>query len=233
MRVSPARLAACAVALLAFAEGGCGYRTRRDIQRDYARTQLPAPLAPRAATAAPARPLAVRILVDEDYRSEILRWSDRVQAQIARANQVLEPQFGVRLVVKELRPWSRTGRGKALGATLADLEAEEPGGDVDWVVGFVSSTGMISGAPEQIGMARYFGTHLVLRGMVDSAEGERYRRTLDALPEAERDALLRERELHRETAVFLHEWAHTLGAIHEKDPESLLNPHYAPTARAF
>src|SRR5512132_1619772 len=107
-----ARLAACALAVFAFAQGACTYRTRKDIQRDYAKTQLPAPLAPRASAAEPARPLAVRVLADEDYRSEILRWSARIEAQIARANQVLEPQFGIRLVVKELRPWSRSGRGR-------------------------------------------------------------------------------------------------------------------------
>ncbi|BDG01889.1 hypothetical protein [Anaeromyxobacter oryzae] len=208
------------------------WRTKADIQRDYARTLAPARLATAPAAAA-VRALPVRIYVADDYRAETLRWRERIEAQLARANQILEAQFGVRLVAKETLPWARSGRETGLAAALGDLVAKDPAADVEWVVGFVSSSELFSGSHEQLGMARIFGRHLVLRGVISTDEAAALRETLDALSDRERDALLRERQLHRETAVFLHEWAHTLGAFHERDDESILSPRYHPSAAAF
>ena len=42
----------------------------------------------------------------------------------------------------------------------------------------------------------------------------------------EREALFRERRLHKETAVFLHEWAHTLGAFHDRTVDWLMSRTY-------
>ncbi|HEX9578985.1 MAG TPA: hypothetical protein VF993_14625, partial [Myxococcales bacterium] len=50
----------------------------------------------------------------------------------------------------------------------------------------------------------------------------------------DREALGRERRLHKETAVLLHEWAHTLGALHEETPrESLMTPRYDQAQSSF
>ncbi|MGZ6123653.1 MAG: hypothetical protein ACXWLR_01765, partial [Myxococcales bacterium] len=49
----------------------------------------------------------------------------------------------------------------------------------------------------------------------------------------EREGLARERRVHKEVAVFLHEWAHTLGAFHERSPDWLLSPMYDTAQSAF
>ncbi len=219
--------------MLSVVGSSCGFRTKADIQRDYARTLEPAPLAHAAAPPETARELPVRILVDEDYRAEILRWRERILAQVERANRVLEAQFGVRLAVKAIQPWPRSGRKQPLASALADLLAADAGDGVDWVIAFVSSSELFSGSHEQLGMAPMFGRHLVLRGMVSFEEGEAVTRALDALSEAERDNLLRDRQLHREAAVLLHEWGHTLGAFHERSNDSLMSPRYDRSQAAF
>jgi hypothetical protein len=42
-----------------------------------------------------------------------------------------------------------------------------------------------------------------------------------------------ERRLHRETVAFLHEWAHTAGAVHECDNKWIMSETYRVTASGF
>src|SRR5258706_10226731 len=84
-----------------------------------------------------------------------------------------------------------------------------------------------------LGMARLFGHHFVLRGLHDPAEVEAIARGFGELPQNERDALVNERKQHKEVVIFLHEWGHTLGAIHERSPSSIMNPSYAATQSHF
>ncbi len=109
----------------------------------------------------------------------------------------------------------------------------DPAADVDWVLGFVASLDVFSAAQEQLGIAPYFGRHLVLRGMFSAAETDAIDRALNLLSESERTSLARERRLHKETAVLLHEWAHTLGAFHERSPRWLMSPIYDTSQSAF
>src|SRR5205823_11424793 len=85
----------------------------------------------------------------------------------------------------------------------------------------------------QIGIAQLFGRHLVLRGMFSAAETDALNRALNLLASEYREALGRERRLHKETAVLLHEWAHTLGALHENPRESLMTPTYDVAQSSF
>jgi len=216
-----------------------GCRTATDVQRDYAQTLRPreveaAPVAgPDAPLPGPARILRVRIYADADYQAQTLRWRDRVLGQLGRANKVLEAQFRVRLEAEPVRAWSRPDRAGGLDKALADLAATDPARDVDWVIGLVSSLPIFSESHEQLGMAYFFGRHFVLRGMDSLAEAEQLERALDKLAADERESLLRERRLHKETAVLLHEWAHTLGAFHERSPDWLMAPAYEVRQAAF
>src|SRR6185436_15638797 len=70
------------------------------------------------------------------------------------------------------------------------------------------------------------GRHFILRGMA-SADDAAALKTLDLLDPAEREQIYSRRKWHKETAVFLHEWLHTLGAIHSSNPERLTNPSYS------
>ncbi|HEY6003992.1 MAG TPA: matrixin family metalloprotease [Anaeromyxobacter sp.] len=230
----PRRAAIATLLASGIAAQGCGmFRTQKDVQRDYAKTLQPAPMPEAAAPPATVRELSVRIYADDDYRADLIRWRARIDAQLERANRVIEAQLAVRLVPRSIEAWPHSGRAKKLSESLSDLVEAQPGADADWVIGFVSSSEVFSGSHEQLGMAQAFGRYFVLRGMVSFEEGDAFRRALDKLPDAERDALLHERELHRETAVLLHEWGHTLGAFHERAPDTLMSSMYGRSSSAF
>lgn len=223
------------VAWLALA-AACGWRTEKDVQRDYARALRPAEVeAPAAAAsgAPAARVFRVRAYVDRDYQAQTLRWRQRVADQVSRANRVIEAQFGARLELVDVRDWPRTDRVDELRAALAELATLDAGGDVDWVIGFLSSLPVLTATHDQLGMAYYFGRHLVLRGMDSVVEAQHAQTNLDKLSAAEREDLLQRRRAHKETSVLLHEWAHTLGAFHERDPEWIMSPLYDKSQAGF
>jgi len=204
-----------------------GCRTVEDMQRDYAKKITPTGVgATPVADTVPEkalRPMKVRVWVDGDFQRQTLRWEDRILAQFDRANRVLIPQFGVRLDVVEVKPWDNTP-GDSLDVHLRALRARDDGQGVDWVVGYVSSVERVATSHDQVGWASLFGKHWIARGMVSAAETDAIQRSLDKLSVSELDRVTRERRLHRETAVLLHEWAHTLGAIHERSPDWLMAP---------
>ena len=53
------------------------------------------------------------------------------------------------------------------------------------------------------------------------------------LSAAERGEIARQRRVHRETVMFLHEWGHTLGAGHECDDKWIMTPNYSLLESAF
>ena len=204
-----------------------GCRTVEDMQRDYAKKITPTGVgATPVADTVPEkalRPMKVRVWVDGDFQRQTLRWEDRILAQFDRANRVLIPQFGVRLDVVEVKPWDNAP-GDSLDVHLRALRARDDGQGVDCVVGYVSSVERVATSHDQVGWASLFGKHWIARGMVSAAETDAIQRSLDKLSVSELDRVTRERRLHRETAVLLHEWAHTLGAIHERSPDWLMAP---------
>jgi tetratricopeptide (TPR) repeat protein len=209
------------------------WKSPRDRQRDYAESLRPAPIGAQPRNSGPVRPLRVRVYADPEYQAQTPRWSDRIGAQIERADAAIQGEFGVRLEVESIRTWERAERFEGLDKALAELAAADPGADVDWVIGFAPALTFASAAHEQLGVGALFGRHLVVRGMFSLEETRALETALDKLPSEEREALLRERRLHKETAVLLHEWAHTLGAFHEHTPGSLMSPMYEPSQSGF
>ncbi len=160
-------------------------------------------LASRAA-AEPAPTFRIRILAARDYRAETLRYRQQLERLVAALNhRTSSPQ--VRFDLVEIRPWDRLSAQASLGELVEDLEKREPGADVDWVVGIASAVPLVP--TNNIGKARLFGKHFVLR----SAAFHHYSPTL----------------------VFLHEWAHTLGAVHVTEAGSLMLPSYDVRAQAL
>ncbi len=213
----------------------CGWHSRADRQRDLAMSFRPVRLRlPEAADAvAEVRTLHVRAWADEEYRAETGDWRAVITAQVRRASAILEPTFGVRLVV-DARPWARPDRSSDLGAALDALEELDTGDDADWVVGFVGSLReQESDSPRiEMGRAMLFRPHFVLRA-TESRWNAELVASFDALTPEEREALARERRLHEETSIFLHEWAHTLGAVHECPEKSLMHAGYSLLASSF
>jgi tetratricopeptide (TPR) repeat protein len=229
------RAGAATLALALGLLAGC--RTTEDMQRDYAQTLTPkrvdAPVVADNEAPKQIREYKIRAYADSDYQRQSLNWSEGIDAQITRANRVLEAQFGVRLVLKEVKRWSRSGQADSIDGALAQLVALDSAEDVDWVVGFVSSLEVFAATQEQLGRAEIPGHHLVLRGMFSLAEVEALNATLDRLSPQERDNVTRERRLHKQTVVLLHEWAHTLGAFHERSSEWIMSPIYDAKQTSF
>jgi len=220
--------------LLVLLAAACTFPTPRQQQRAHADSLRPAPVKTSSAPLGPIRKLRVRAYADAGYRAQTPRWNARIEEQISRATSLLVDQFGIELEVESIRPWSRgAGDAVSLQEALAALREMDPGGGADWVVGFAEPLRAFSATQEELGMACMFCRHFVVRGMFSAAETDAIDRALPMLSSEEREALGRERRLHKEVAVFLHEWAHTLGGFHERSPQGFLAPLYDPSQSAF
>ncbi|MFY0523034.1 tetratricopeptide repeat protein [Archangium gephyra] len=206
-----------------------------DYEREYARTLVPKRLenASQAPSSSPRRTLRVRVYADADYRSQVLRWEPGIEAQLRRATDVVEGQFGVVFEVDSTRKWDRAGGSQDLETALNQLEALDAGEDVDLVIGLVSALPIFTTSHHQLGVARPFGRHCILRGMDNPEEHKALLSVFTHLPDQERETLYRERKLHKETSVLLHEWAHTLGVFHVQDSHWMMHPSYEPAQAAF
>lgn len=214
---------------------GCAKRPV-DLEREYAKTLAPKrlePAPPPEPTSAPRRVLRVRVYADVDYRAQVLHWERGIASQLQRASDVVREPLGVVFELESTRPWQRTGREDSLGAPLTQLEALDPGEDVDLVIGLVSALPAFTTSHHQLGYARIFGRHCVLRGMENPEEHQQLMALFTHLPAAERDTLYKERKLHKETSVLLHEWAHTLGAFHVGDSRWMMSSTYDVSQAAF
>lgn len=199
-----------------------------DVQTTFARALKPVELRA-ASTATTADPLFLRVraYADSGYRAHADDWRDRIEQQVRRATAVLEGEFGVRLELESVRSWDRTRTDVEIRDALDELVRADPSFDVDWVVGFVGPLPEDRSASYDIlGIARPFGRHLVVRAMQTSGDLERIDEWYDELSPEDRSAFARARRVHRETAVFLHEWAHTLGAVHECDSSWIMSKRY-------
>jgi hypothetical protein len=192
----------------------------------------PAPISAPPGSRRPAqvRSLRLRAYADADYRAHAADWELRIRDQVRRANELLEVEFGIRFEV-EVRPWDRPRRGASLNEALRQLRSMERGG-ADAVVGFVGPIAEDAWR-DHLGLAGAFRTGFVLRAMLSPAEMMRLAIGYDTMSDAEREAMAEAWRLHRETVVFLHEWAHTQGAVHECDGKWIMAEQYRVTASGF
>lgn len=219
---------------------GC-VRNERDFQLEHARTLTPKQLGQPSPSAESAPPLAtqpprvftVRAWVDLDYQEQVLHWNERIAAQLAQASAVTKGALNVELKLVAIESWNHRSERAPLQTHLEALEQEDRAADVDLVLGFVSSLEIFTESQEKLGLARIQGRHAVLRAMDNAAEHQAIARVFTKLDEHERDTLYRERKLHKEITLLLHEWAHVLGAPHDLAGESLLNPSYAVQRTRF
>jgi tetratricopeptide (TPR) repeat protein len=222
---APLVLALCALSADA---GANPFTPGLDAQRRAAQSLMPAQIALPAPHTRPRNiaVLRIRFYADEDYRAGLFRWADRTKTQLDQLNQIVEPALGVRFEPEGFRRWHRESGSSDIFKMLDELEKLDPGPGVDLVVGFVSALPLVSTSMHEIGAARMLGRHFVLRGMA-SADEANMLKSLDLLDPSEREQIYSRRKWHKETAVFLHEWLHTLGAVHSSNPERLTNPAYS------
>lgn len=220
---------------------GC-FKNERYYQLEHARSLTPQqlegrPVATKATVPAlapqPPRVFKVRAWVDLDYQAQVLHWNERVTSQLARASELTRAALNVELKLVSIESWNHRSERAPLETHLAALEEEDRAKDIDLAIGFVSSLEIFTESQEKLGLARLEGRHAILRAMDNAEEGQAITRVFTKLDENERDKLYRERKLHKEITLVLHEWGHILGAPHDTAGDSLLNPVYAVQRTRF
>ncbi len=185
-----------------------------------------------AANTAP-RTIRVRVYADSDYRGLVMRWQARLRGQLTHINAVAGPVFAVRFEVESFRSWDRSHVGVGLDAIGKELTALDPAREVDLVLGLVTPARGVENSFHVLGEAPTPGHHIVLRGMDDEQEGVALDREYQLLSADERGKLYSDRKAHKEVVLFLHEWGHSAGLLHEDDRTMIMNPSYDPRQTAF
>ncbi len=183
-------------------------------------------LTPAVPSTGEPRLIRLRVYADSDYRGLVMRWQARLRAQIGRVNAVVGPVFNARFEIESVRSWDRSHVGMAFDPILKELEALDPAREVELVVGLVTPARGVATSLHQLGEAFTPGRHIVLRGMDDEQEGQAIDRDYHLLSEDERQRLYVDRKGHKEVVLFLHEWGHSAGLLHEEDQSMVMNPSY-------
>jgi hypothetical protein len=201
-------------------------KSQLDLQREGAKTLEPAEIELRQnAAERETRILKLRVYATRDYRAQTFDWSARFSRIIARVNRALARWPNVRLEVVDVRRWEQDS-AVPLGRLLQQLEAADPGRDVDFVVGLAVAVPTLPEQIHNLGMAREMGRHFVVRSLHDLAEYEVVRGAFDQMSPVERERLIGLRKAHKEVVVFLHEMMHALGLIHAQRWQRIMNPTY-------
>jgi hypothetical protein len=228
---------ACACAPLVACFGGYDstWGAQKRAQRREAATAGPAAIeAPTAKPAAAAgHVFRVRIWASPTYASQTVDWRAHVRALIEDVNQVLPGAIDVRLDVESLSVWDEAPKDDGAEGSMMALRTSDPGAGVDVVVGMIGGVPRFTRDFHELGLGETFGKHMVVRGTTTVDDQELIDKRFDQLDETERSRLRREYRQHRELAVFLHEYAHTLGAIHESTTSTLMAPAYSRKESAF
>lgn len=205
----------------------------KKMQRRDLAAITPAPLETTKPWKGDPRALKVRIYVDEDFRAQTLHWKQQIEEQFDDANQFLQPALGIRLDVVSYEPWAQRSASESMETLANALEAHDPGDDVAWVVGYVSSLSIASMSFEQLGVAHLLGKHVVLRGYAETGEKKLLAEAFPKVPGAEREKAHEQRRRHKQTVLLIHEIAHTLGAIHEIEESWIMHASYAVAMSGF
>ncbi|RYZ36575.1 MAG: tetratricopeptide repeat protein [Myxococcaceae bacterium] len=205
---TPRWLRRCFILLVGLLCAHCA-STERAAEGSSARTSEAASASP----ALPLRTLRVRVYADAEHRAQVLHWERAFAAGLQRASEAVRGPLRVTFELESTRAWERRGSEGALEPVLKALEALDAGEDVDLVVGLVSAPSAFSEAQHELGFARVLGRHCVLRGINASVSVEARRRM--------------------EVSVLLHEWAHTLGALHVREERGWMASKYDATQTGF
>jgi predicted Zn-dependent protease len=189
----------------------------------------PATLAPQQAEHKEAtRTARLRVYATAQYQAQNVLWRQRFSDELDAVNQYLIPAFGLRLVVAEYASWAHVDDAR-LEPMLDALKQHDPARDVDWVIGLASALSSTTNRFHDLGVAHVLGRHMILRGFEDLA----LEPALQGIDESQRTRLREARRQHRQVTVFLHEWAHTLGAMHVPDEHGIMAAEYGHETRSF
>lgn len=224
-----------ALALLMLCSTACTniYLEQKRSQQRVAKSLRPARLQQsKAADSQGLRTLRLHVYADADYRAQNQGFRGNLNQLVSNANQMLSGVFAAELKVERTEEWQRACPLADLQACLTELSELDPGGPDLWVLGLVGSMPQLTRSFDQLGRANVPGRHMILRGMTDLEERDGIEQ-LDRVSASDRRRLVRERREHKGTVVLLHEWAHSLGAQHEREPGFILNAAYDREQSAF
>lgn len=175
----------------------------------------------------------IRVYASQGYRAQRAGWESRVAEMVDSAGGVLGPAFGLRLEVVETRVWDAECNPESLQECLDELAAVDPGEGVDWVIGLISAVPHFSNRFDELGMAGLPGRHFLLRDLYAAGEREAIRASFPHMVDSKRKEIFVERQKHKRLVVFLHEWAHTMGALHTRQEDAILYPADSADAAEF
>src|ERR1041385_8945937 len=184
----------------------------RNQQESAAKRLVPSPIELRPAqvlaqlAGALPKTLRLRIRPTRDFRAQTLSWQPRLRRILDRVNQHTQKWPGVRFEIAEIKNWDKDSANVSMETLLEDLEREDDGQEVDFVVGLGSAIPVVPESLHNLGAARVLGKHFVMRSLHDLTEYAVIKERLDLLPAMQRDALVASRREHKEQVVFLHEW---------------------------
>lgn len=210
--------------------GACDL-TQMARDRDTVKALTPAQIQSSNAPTA-SKPVRVRALVDDDYIAQNRQYEERIRELLTRASGYTRGRFAVEFELVGIERWEHP-RSNAIKPLVDQLRTEHPANGAHLVVGFTSALPLFSGDFEDIGAAHLFGSHAVLRGIQTAAVADYLASQLKTVGNDEKDGVVRARVQHQETAVFLHEWGHALGALHDRDLQYFMCPQYRDTLREF
>ncbi|MFT3924122.1 MAG: M12 family metallo-peptidase [Myxococcales bacterium] len=175
----------------------------------------------------------IRFYVSKEYRQQHTDFQTPLRSLVDQANDIVGSNFGVRFEVALITEWSPACNPERLQDCVNELVKTDPGEDGDWVVGMMGALPSFTSSFDLLGMARVMSHHFVLRDVSDLAERAAIDRAFASFTSARRDEIYQHRKTHKRLCVFLHEWGHTLGAMHVDSKESLLNPAYDEHMQSF
>jgi hypothetical protein len=175
----------------------------------------------------------VRFHVAKGFREQHREWRHTLSALLDAANGIAKPGFQVQFEMAAAVEWEPKCDHAHLDVCLAEIVKLEAGEDGDWVVGVLGAAASFTTSFEQLGMAQSVSRHFVVRDVSDLAERAAIDQGFASLTPARRDEIYKRRKTHKRLAVFLHEWGHTLGALHVSSAKSLLNPFYDDSMEQF
>lgn len=211
--------------------------TQMTRDRDTVKALTPARIGAATAPAsdagvAAAKVLRVRIAVDDAYAAENRGYEERIRELLSRASDYTRPRLGVAFEVLSFERWEHPPM-HVMTALVDQLRSQRPADGAHLVLGFTSALSLFSTDFEQVGAAHLFGHHAVLRGIDAHVYADYLEARLKTVGDDEKDGVVRARVHHQETAVFLHEWAHCLGVLHDRELQYFMSPQYRDVLRDF
>jgi len=181
----------------------------------------------------PKHHATLKIYVAPDVRKQHPEWKESLLDLVDNANRILISSFRLQLEAAQPVAWEPRCDGTDLQVCLEELATHDVGAPNVWVLGVLGSQPQFIDSFDQLGRAALPGSHMVVRDVSDMAERDAIEKLIPPWEQGRRDEIYRHRKQHKRLAIFLHEWAHTMGANHVNDSSSLLFARYDDRMEGF